>query len=67
MNRHPGESRGPGSFKNLDSGFRRNDERRISNTLFMDKTTDIVSGGAWGRRPHTFGEATWLLSYDDLL
>jgi hypothetical protein len=33
MNRHPGESRGPGSFKNLDSGFRRNDERRISDTL----------------------------------
>jgi hypothetical protein len=38
-----------------------------SNSLFMDKTTDIVSGGAWGRRPHTLGEATLLLSNYELL
>ena len=26
------------------------------------KTTDIVSGGAWGRRPHTFSEPTLLVN-----
>ena len=31
--------------------------------LLPVKTTDEVSGGVWGRRPHTFGETTLLLSY----
>ena len=26
------------------------------------KTTDIVSGGAWGRRPHTLSEPTLLVN-----
>ena len=26
--------------------------------LLSSKTTDIVSGGVWGRRPHTFSEPT---------
>ncbi len=26
------------------------------------KTTDIVSGGAWGRRPHTLSEPTMLVN-----
>ncbi len=42
-------------------------KNRKRNTLFTDKTTDIVSGGAWGRRPHTLGEATLLLSNCELL
>jgi hypothetical protein len=28
----------------------------------LDKTADIVSGGAWGRRPHTLSEAPLLVS-----
>ena len=30
--------------------------------LFLIKTTDIVSDGAWGRRPHTFSELTLLVN-----
>ena len=30
--------------------------------LLFIKTTDIVSGGVWGRRPHTFSEPTSLAS-----
>jgi hypothetical protein len=33
------------------------------NSIYLSlKTTDIVSGGAWGRRPHTFSESTMLIS-----
>ena len=31
------------------------------------KTTDNVSGGAWGRRPHTFSASTMLISREGLL
>jgi hypothetical protein len=27
--------------------------------LLSIKTTDIVSGGAWGRRPHTLNQHCW--------
>lgn len=30
--------------------------------LFSNKTTDIVIGGVWGRRPHTLSEPTLLVS-----
>lgn len=32
------------------------------NVYLSVKTTDNVSGGAWGRRPHTFGASTLLIS-----
>ena len=31
--------------------------------LLLVKTADIVSGGAWGRRPHTLSEPALLVSY----
>jgi hypothetical protein len=31
--RHPGESRGPESLKNLESGFRRNDDKDLISEL----------------------------------
>jgi hypothetical protein len=30
--------------------------------LFSNKTADIVSGGVWGRRPHTLSEPALLVS-----
>jgi hypothetical protein len=30
--------------------------------LLSIKTTDIVSGGVWGRRPHTLSEPTLLVN-----
>jgi hypothetical protein len=30
--------------------------------LLLDKTADNVSGGAWGRRPHTLSEPALLVS-----
>ena len=35
----------------------RKNSSSLSNLLSI-KTTDMVSGGAWGRRPHTFGAST---------
>jgi hypothetical protein len=34
----------------------------IKPDLLLDKTADIVSGGAWGRRPHTLSEPALLVS-----
>ena len=40
---------------------------KLVNNLLPVKTTDEVSGGVWGQRPHTFGEATLLLSNHGLI
>lgn len=37
---------------------------QINYTLIPAKSADIVGGGVWGRRPHTDGESTMLMSYD---
>jgi hypothetical protein len=36
--------------------------KNAAKNLLTNKTTNIVSGGAWGRRPHTADEATMLQS-----
>ena len=42
---------------------KKNNFKIKDNILLAVKTTDIVSGGAWGRRPHTISEPTMLVSY----
>ncbi len=34
----------------------------LFNEFNLRKSPDVVRGGAWGRRPHTFGESTRLMS-----
>jgi len=44
----------------MDAGAESN--HKGSADLLLAKTADIVSGGAWGRRPHTLSEPALLVS-----